>query len=79
MLVALIPGLPVIHLLVLVQVVNGMLLPVTLVFVWRLASNEELMGKYKNGRVFNAVAALTVFATSALSLLLLGVTFAGHA
>ncbi len=79
MLVALIPGLPVIHLLVLVQVVNGMLLPVTLVFVWRLASNEELMGKYKNGRVFNAVAALTVFATSALSLLLLGVTFTGNA
>ena len=79
MLVALIPGLPVIHLLVLVQVVNGMLLPVTLVFVWRLASNEELMGKYKNGRVFNAVAALTVFATSALSLLLLAVMFTGNA
>jgi len=55
------------------------LLPVTLVFVWRLASNEELMGKYKNGRVFNAIAALTVFVTSALSLLLLGVTLTGHA
>jgi len=78
-LVALIPGLPVIHLLVLVQVVNGVLLPVTLVFVWRLASNRELMGEYRNGRVFNAVAGLTVFVTSALSLLLLGVTFTGHA
>ena len=79
MAVALIPGLPVIHLLVLVQVVNGMLLPVTLVFVWRLASNEELMGEHRNGRLFNAVAGLTVLATSALSLLLLGVTFTGHA
>jgi NRAMP (natural resistance-associated macrophage protein)-like metal ion transporter len=77
--VALIPHLPVIRLLVLVQVVNGVLLPVTLIFVWRLASNEELMGKYKNGRIFNVIAGLTVFATSALSLLLLGATFTGHA
>jgi Mn2+/Fe2+ NRAMP family transporter len=77
--VALIPGLPVIKLLVLVQVVNGVLLPVTLIFVWRLASNEELMGKYKNGRIFNVIAGLTVFATSALSLLLLGATVTGHA
>jgi NRAMP (natural resistance-associated macrophage protein)-like metal ion transporter len=77
--VALIPHLPVIRLLVLVQVVNGVLLPVTLIFVWRLASNEELMGKYKNGRIFNVIAGLTVFATSALSLLLLGATVTGHA
>jgi Mn2+/Fe2+ NRAMP family transporter len=75
--VAVIPGMPVIKLLVLVQVVNGVLLPVTLVFVWRLAANEELMGVHRNGRVFNALAGLTVVATSALSLLLLGVTLAG--
>jgi Mn2+/Fe2+ NRAMP family transporter len=78
-LVALIPGVPVIRLLVLVQVVNGVLLPVTLFFVWRLASNRELMGEYRNGRVFNAVAAVTVVATSGLSLLLLGATLSGRA
>jgi Mn2+/Fe2+ NRAMP family transporter len=77
MAVALVPGLPVIALLVAVQAVNGVLLPVTLVFVWRLASNRELMGAYANGPVFNVLAAATVFATSALSLLLLGVTAAG--
>jgi Mn2+/Fe2+ NRAMP family transporter len=75
--VAVIPGVPVIKLLVLVQVVNGMLLPVTLVFVWRLAANEELMGAHRNGRAFNVLAGVTVVATSALSLLLLGVTLAG--
>ena len=52
------------------------LLPVTLFFVWRLAASRELMGEYANGPVFNLVAGLTVVATSALSLLLLGVTFA---
>ncbi len=75
--VALVPGVPVIRLLVGVQVVNGVLLPVTLFFVWRLASNRELMGDHANGPAFGVLAAATVLATSALSLLLLGVTFAG--
>ena len=66
--VAMIPGVPVIKLLVFVQVVNGALLPVTLFFLWRFARNEELMGEYRNGRVFDALAAVTVLATSALSL-----------
>jgi NRAMP (natural resistance-associated macrophage protein)-like metal ion transporter len=77
--VAMIPGLPVIKLLVFVQVLNGVLLPVTLFFLWRLARNEELMGEYRNGRVFDAVAGLTVLATSGLSLALVGLTLAGRA
>jgi Mn2+/Fe2+ NRAMP family transporter len=76
-LAAIVPGLPVIKLLVLVQVVNGVLLPVTLFFVWRLSSNRELMGAHANGRTFNALAAATVVATSALSAILLAVTIAG--
>ncbi len=72
--VAVIPGLPVIALLVGVQVVNGALLPVLLVFIWRLASSRELMGDYRNGRIFNIIAGLTVVATSALSITLLVVT-----
>jgi NRAMP (natural resistance-associated macrophage protein)-like metal ion transporter len=76
--VAIIPGIPVITLLVGVQVVNGVLLPITLFFVWRLASNRKLMGDYANGRTFNILAGATVIATSTLSLLLLGVTLSGH-
>jgi Mn2+/Fe2+ NRAMP family transporter len=75
--VAMIPGIPVIQLLVLVQVVNGFLLPITLVFVWRLAADRKLMGVYANGRGFNVVAGATVVLTSMLSLLLLGVTVLG--
>jgi Mn2+/Fe2+ NRAMP family transporter len=77
--VAMIPGVPVIKLLVLVQVVNGALLPVTLFFVWRLARSEELMGEYRNGRVFDVVAGVTVLATGFLSLVLVGLTLAGKA
>jgi Mn2+/Fe2+ NRAMP family transporter len=77
--VAMVPGIPVIKLLVLVQVVNGALLPVTLFFVWRLARSEELMGEHRNGRVFDAVAALTVLVTGALSLVLVGLTVSGRA
>jgi len=75
--VALIPGVPVIGLLVAVQVVNGVLLPITLYFVWRLASNQDLMGEYANGHTFNILAGATVIGTSSLSLLLLVVTALG--
>jgi len=76
--VALVPGIPVITLLVGVQVVNGVLLPITLVFVWRLAANRKLMGEYANARTFNILAGATVLATSTLSVLLLGVTISGR-
>jgi Mn2+/Fe2+ NRAMP family transporter len=72
--VALIPGLPVIPLLVFVQIVNGALLPITLFFIWKLASNRELMGSYANTRTFNVLAGGTVLVTSTLSVLLLLVT-----
>jgi Mn2+/Fe2+ NRAMP family transporter len=72
--VAVIPGIPVIPFLVGVQVVNGALLPVMLVFIWRLASDGELMGEHRNGPVFNVIAGATVVATSALSLALLAIT-----
>lgn len=72
--VAMIPGVPVFRLLVGVQAVNGVLLPITLFFVWRLSASREVMGRYRNGRIFNLVAGATVLATSALSLILLAVT-----
>src|SRR5918999_4529709 len=54
--VAMLPGLPVIRVLLFTQFVNGLLLPVILVAVLRLASDKELMGAYANGRVYNAAA-----------------------
>lgn len=68
-LVAMIPGLPLISVLLVTQVINGLLLPVLLVSILRLVNNRELMGAHVNGRVYNAASWLTVVVVSALSLL----------
>jgi Mn2+/Fe2+ NRAMP family transporter len=76
-LVAMVPGVPVISLLIGVQVVNGLLLPINLFFVWRLARDEELMGEHRNRGPVDWVTAATVALTSTLSLILVVVTVAG--
>jgi NRAMP (natural resistance-associated macrophage protein)-like metal ion transporter len=68
-LVAMIPGLPLISVLLVTQVINGLLLPVLLVSILRLVNNRELMGARANGPVYNAASWLTVTVVSALSLL----------
>ena len=75
--VAVIPGLPVIDLLVGVQVVNGLLLPINLFFIWRLARSQRVMGERRSGALLNGAAAVTVAVTSALSLILVAVTVTG--
>ena len=67
--VAMIPGVPLFRVLLATQVINGLLLPVLLVSILRLASDRELMGAHANGRVYNAASWLTVLVVSALSLL----------
>jgi NRAMP (natural resistance-associated macrophage protein)-like metal ion transporter len=75
--VAMVPGVPVISLLVGVQVVNGLLLPINLFFVWRLARSEELMGEHRNRGPVDWLTAATVAITSTLSLILVAVTVLG--
>jgi len=75
--VAVIPGLPVIDLLVGVQVVNGLLLPINLFFIWRLSRSRRVMGEHRSSGLLDGAAAVTVAVTSALSLILVGVTVGG--
>jgi NRAMP (natural resistance-associated macrophage protein)-like metal ion transporter len=75
--VAIIPGVPVISLLVGVQVVNGLLLPINLFFIWRLSRSARVMGERRSSGPLAAVTAMTVLLTSALSLTLVVVTLAG--
>ncbi len=70
-LVAMLPGLPLIRVLLVTQVINGLLLPVILIAVLRLVNNRELMGEQTNGPVYNVAAWLTTIVVSALSLLLI--------
>ena len=70
----LIPRTAVVQLLLGVQVVNGVLLPLLLIFVIRLVNNREIMGDYVNGRIYNVLAWITVVAVAGLSLLMVGTT-----
>ncbi len=51
--VALIPGIPIFPLLVGIQVLNGVLLPIILVFLLILINDERLTGDLKNTPVYN--------------------------
>jgi NRAMP (natural resistance-associated macrophage protein)-like metal ion transporter len=65
-LVVLVPGLPLVRIMLVSQIVNGVLLPFVLLFMLLLVNDPRLMGTWRNGRFFNAVA----WATTVLMILL---------
>src|SRR5207245_9053313 len=69
--IAVLPNLPLIRVLLVTQVINGLLLPIILFAVLRLVNDRELMGKHVNGPIYNLAAWLTTIIVSALSLLLI--------
>jgi NRAMP (natural resistance-associated macrophage protein)-like metal ion transporter len=75
--VVLIPGVPLIPLILVSQNVNGLLLPIVLVFVLRLAGDRRVMGAYANGAVATVVGTGTAVMASALSIGLVVVTVLG--
>lgn len=70
-LVVLIPGMPLIQIIFLSQVLNGALLPIILIFVLKLSNDKSIMGKYTNSRVFNVIAVVTIVGLIAMTILLL--------
>jgi NRAMP (natural resistance-associated macrophage protein)-like metal ion transporter len=68
--VVLIPNFPLVKFPILSQVLNGVLLPVILVFMLMLINKHELMGKYTNTRWWNIIAWTTVVIMTGLSLVL---------
>lgn len=72
--VAMIPGIPQIPLLLITQCVNGLLLPVILIAIVKLANNREIMGDQANSTTFNVAAWGITVIVSSLSLLLIGKT-----
>jgi Mn2+/Fe2+ NRAMP family transporter len=70
-LIAMLPGLPIIRVLLITQVINGILLPVILIAVLRLVNDRELMGRHVNGPLYNLAAWTTAVIVSASSLLLI--------
>jgi Mn2+/Fe2+ NRAMP family transporter len=67
---ALITGIPIFSLLVSIQVLNGVLLPIILVFILLLINDERLTGSLKNTVTYN-VLGWTTFALISLAVMVM--------
>jgi NRAMP (natural resistance-associated macrophage protein)-like metal ion transporter len=76
MLIILIPNAPLIHITLVSQILNGLFLPVVLIFMIVLVNKKKIMGKYVNKPLNNIIGLLSVAILVALSaMLLLGPLF----
>lgn len=69
-LIVIIPGAPLVFLMVLAAIVNGLLLPFVLVYIILLINKRKLMGEYVNSKVYNWIAWGTVIAVALLAFFL---------
>lgn len=72
--IAVIPNLPLIRVLLVTQVINGLLLPIVLFAVLRLVNDRELMGSHVNGPLYNVLAWATAIVVTILSLAFILIT-----
>jgi Mn2+/Fe2+ NRAMP family transporter len=72
--VVLIPGVPLIKMILFSQVINGVLLPIVLIFMILLANNKRIMQEWTNSRFYNLAAWVTVIVMIGLSLALAGIS-----
>jgi len=72
--VVLVPNFPLVKVVILSQVLNGVLLPVVMIFMLRLINKHELMGKYTNSGWFNWLAYGTAGIVIGLSVAMLFVS-----
>lgn len=70
----LLPGFPLVKMILLSQVINGALLPVVLIFMVLLVNRKSLMQEWTNSRTYNAVAWTSVAILIGLTLALVAFT-----
>jgi NRAMP (natural resistance-associated macrophage protein)-like metal ion transporter len=73
--IMLIPGVPISGVAIGTQVLDGILLPVLLVFVIMLANDRRLLGRRRNGPIYNVIAVGLAAVLSLLTLFLVVTTF----
>ena len=69
-LIIMIPSAPLLSILYLSQVANGILLPFILIFMLVIINDKTIMGEYVNSRLFNYIAWATVIIMIGLSIML---------
>ncbi|MDA8418589.1 MAG: Nramp family divalent metal transporter [Desulfobacteraceae bacterium] len=74
-LIILIPNAPLITIMLLSQVVNGVMLPFVLIFMLLLVNDASLMGEFVNSKTYNLIAWATVIIMAALTLALVATSF----
>jgi len=75
--VVLVPGFPLVRMILASQVINGILLPFVLVFMIILVNKPRLMKKWVNSQFYNAVAWTSVVVLIGLTLALIAITIRG--
>jgi Mn2+/Fe2+ NRAMP family transporter len=74
-LIIMIPHAPLVAIMLISQVVNGVMLPFVLIFMLILINNKALMGDYINSQAYNTIAWATVIIMVVLTLALVGTSF----
>jgi Mn2+/Fe2+ NRAMP family transporter len=75
--VVLVPAFPLVKMILLSQVINGVLLPVVLIFMIILINKRDLMQEWVNSRWYNLVSWTTVVVMIGLTLAFAGITIKG--
>lgn len=66
----LIPNMPLIKVMIFSQDINGILLPIILIFVMLIVNNKKIMGEYTNKPIGNIIAWLTIIGIIAATIIL---------
>ena len=74
-LLVLIPGAPLVFLMVTSAVLNGLLLPFVLIYALSLVNNKKIMGEYVNPRSYNIISWGTVAVLAGLAIFFVITTF----
>ena len=72
--IILIPKIPLLWVMISSQVINGVILPFTLIAMLFLINNEKLMGKYVNSKFYNVLVWITVVVMIVLTILMITTT-----
>lgn len=75
--IALLPNLPLIQVMFYSQVVNGIMLPFTLIPILLLVNDKRIMGEYVNSKFYNVICWVFVAVICVMSVAWLGMTYFG--
>ncbi|HNT30168.1 MAG TPA: divalent metal cation transporter [bacterium] len=73
----LIPGLPLFQIMIVTQAINGIILPVILMYVYKIANDHTIMGSFTNSRLNNFLAAASIALLSIASLAVVLISLQG--